>query len=79
MQAVEVNQNWTLANDHIRGCRIRAVIISNDARGCFDRIAHVVAILALRRLGIPRPALLSMIQTIQEMQHYIRTSFGESD
>ena len=79
MRDVEVNQNWTLANDHIRGRRARAVIISNDAKGCFDRIAHVVAILALRRLGIPRPAIMSMITTIQQMQHYIRTAFGESE
>jgi len=79
MRAVEVNQNWTLANDHIRGRRARAVIISNDAKGCFDRIAHVVAILALRRLGIPQPAIMSMITTIQQMQHHIRTAFGESE
>ena len=79
MRAVEVNLNWTLANDHIRGRRARAIIISNDAKGCFDRIVHVVAILALRRLGVPRPAIMSMIATIQEMQHYIRTAFGESD
>jgi len=79
MRAVEVNQNWTLANDHVRGRRARAVIISNDAKGCFDRIAHVVAILALCRLGIPRPAIMSMISTIQQMQHYIRTAFGESE
>jgi len=39
----------------------------------------VVAILALRRLGIPRPAIMSMITTIQQMQHYIRTAFGESE
>ena len=71
MRAVEVNQNWTLANDHIRGQQARAVIISNDAKGCFDRIAHVVAILALRRLGIPRTAIMSMIITILQMQHYI--------
>ena len=55
------------------------MIISNDAKGCFDRIAHVVAILALRRLGVPRPAIMSMITTIQQMQHYIRTAFGESE
>jgi len=79
IRAVEVNQNWTLANDHIRGWRARAVIISNDANGCFDRIAHVVAVLALRRLGIPRPAIMSMITTIQQMQHYTRTAIGESE
>jgi len=79
MRAVEVNQNWTLTNDHIRGRRARAVIISNDAKGCFDRIAHVVAILALRQLIIPRPAIMSMITTIQQMQHCIRTAFRESE
>ena len=79
MRAVEVNQNWTVTNDHSRDRCARAVIISNDAKGCFDRIAHVVAILALRRLGIPRPVILSMIITIQQMQHYTRTAFGESE
>ena len=53
MQAAEVNQNWTLANDHIRGRRAGAVIISNDAKGCFDRIAHVVAIAASAVLAFP--------------------------
>jgi hypothetical protein len=55
------------------------VLISNDAKGCFDRIAHVVALLALRRLGVPRPAVASMLDTIQQMKHYIRTAFGESE
>ena len=79
IRAVEVNQNWTLADDHIHGQRARAVIISNDVKGCFDRIAHVVAILALRHLGIPQPAIMSVILTIQHMQHHIRTDFGESE
>jgi len=39
----------------------------------------VVAILALRHLGIPRPAIVSTITTIQQMQHYIRTGVGESE
>jgi len=79
MRTVEVNQNWTLANKHIRGWWARAVVISNDAKGSFDRIAHVVAILALRGLGIPWPAIMSMIITIQQMQHHIRMAFGESE
>ena len=33
----------------------------------------------LLRLGIPQPALQSMIETIQEMDHYIRMAFGVSD
>ena len=55
MRAVEVSMNQHLSYNLIWASRARAVIISNDAKGCFDRIAHVVAILALRRLGV-RPA-----------------------
>jgi hypothetical protein len=78
MRSVEVSMNQQLTYNLIWAARARAVIISNDAKGCFDRISHVVAILALRRLGVPRPALQSMIETIQEMEHHIRTSFGDS-
>ena len=59
--------------------RLRAVLMSNDAKGCYDRIAHIVVHLALMCLGIPKPALDSMIECIQEMEHYIRTAFGISD
>ena len=52
--------------------------MSNDAKGCYDRIAHTVVNLALQRLGIPKPALQSMIDTIQQMEHHIRTAFGDS-
>ena len=52
--------------------------MSNDAKGCYDRIAHMVCDLAMRRLGSPRPALQSMLKTIQEMEHHIRTGFGDS-
>ena len=53
--------------------------MSNDAKGCYDCIAHVVVDLALRRLGIPKPALQSMIEAIQNMEHHIRTAFGDSE
>jgi len=52
--------------------------MSNDAWGCYDQIAHIAILLALRCLGIPRPPILAMLETIQNMQHYIRTAFGES-
>ena len=51
--------------------------MSNDAKGCYDRIAHTVVNLALRRLGIPKPALHSMLDTIQQMEHFVRTAFGD--
>ena len=47
MQAAEVNMNAQLTFNSIWGRRGRAVIMSNDAKGCYDRIAHVVVDLAL--------------------------------
>lgn len=78
-RTAEVSLNHQLTCNSIWARRGRAVIISNDAKGCYDRIAHVVVDMALRRLGIPKPALQSMLTTIQEMEHYIRTGFGDSD
>jgi len=78
MRPVEVSMNQRLLYDLIRAKRGRAVIMSNDAWGCYNRIAHIAILLALRRLGIPRPPILAMLETIQKMQHYIRTAFGES-
>ena len=53
--------------------------MSNDAKGCYDRIAHIVVSIALQRLGIPKPSVQSMLTTIQEMEHFICTAFGDSD
>ena len=78
-RANEIAMNGRLVTDSIWARRGRAVLMSNDAKGCYDRIAHVVVKLALQRLGVPKPALDSMIETIQEMDHYIRTAFGDSE
>ena len=37
-----------LMNDILRFCRVAAIIISNDARSCYDRIVLWIATLALR-------------------------------
>ena len=42
-------------------------------------MAHVVVDLALRRLGIPKPPLRSMIATAQCMEHHMQTAFGDSE
>ena len=79
MQAVEVSLNAQLMFNSIWARRARAVIMSNDAKGCYDRIAHTVVNLALGRLGIAKPALHSMLDTIQQMEHFVRTAFGDSE
>ena len=53
-------------------------MVSNDAKGCYDCIVHTVLQLALLQLGIPKPALQSMIATIQEMDHAVCTAYGIS-
>ena len=79
MRAVEFSMNQLLTYNSIFGRRGRAILMSNNAAGCYDRIAHIIVNLALQRLGIPKPPLQSMLTTIQEMDHYVQTAFGDSD
>ena len=53
-------------------------VCSNDDRLCYDRIVHAVAFLALRRSGIPKPMIISILYIIRMMDHNVRTSFGDS-
>ena len=39
----------------------------------------MVAYICLLHLGLPKAPLQAMIQAIQEMTHYVRTAFGNSD
>ncbi len=79
LRVAEISMNQLLTYNSIWGRRGRAILMSNDAKGCYDRIAHIVVDLALQRLGAPGPALQSMIETIQDMTHHIRTAYGDSD
>ena len=35
--------------------------------------------MALRRLGVPKNSILSLIDSLQSMQHYLRTGYGDTD
>jgi hypothetical protein len=50
----------------------------NDFADCYDRMAHPPASLALQSLGLPRPAICVLLKTMQNMQFFLRTGFGES-
>jgi hypothetical protein len=67
-----------LTYDIMRQSRRPGVLCSNDAKSCFDRVVHSIAMLAYRRLGIPTPPVLCMLETIQHMKHHICTNFGDS-
>lgn len=67
-----------LTYDIMRQGRCDGVLCSNDAKSCYDRMIHLVVMLAYRRLGVPSPPVQSMLESIQNMTHIIRTSFGDS-
>ena len=54
-------------------------LCSNDTKACYDRIVHSIASLAMQRLGMSAEPTISMLRTIQQMDHLIRTTHGDSD
>jgi len=47
----------------------------SDLKGCYDRIVHIAACLALLRLGVSRTALFMMFETTQRMIHRVCMAF----
>lgn len=68
-----------LTLDIMRMQRRPGVCFANDLMTCYDRMAHVPSGLALRYLGAPPTAVQCMSSTIQQMRHYIRTAYGDSE
>ena len=76
--SIEHAINKRLTYDILRQFRSPGALCSNDAKSCYDRIIHSIAMLAYRRLGIPIPPVQCMVKTIQNMKHHVRTTFGDS-
>ena len=77
-QAVLAALNKRLTMDLLRQKKQPGAIVSNDAKSCYDRVSHNVAILAMRRLGAPQGAVTSMFRTFQKAIHKVRTAYGDS-
>ena len=60
-RAVTAALNKRLTLDILRQKKKAGIIISNDAVSCYDRVAHNVAILAMRRLGAPKSAVTTTL------------------
>jgi len=71
--------NKRLFYDHHRYTCHLAVLCSNDANSCCDRIVLIIAALSLCHLGAPHSAVRSMIQTLAHLNHHIRMAFGDSE
>ena len=76
--AIDQALHKRLMYDVLRLSRKPGALCSNDARSCYDRVLHSIAMLAFRRLGISSPAAECMLTTIQRMHHHICTSYGDS-
>ena len=64
--------------DIVRQTRLPAGISAVDADNCYDRICHPIASLVFQALGVPKPAIVSMLSMIQDMKFHLRTGFGDS-
>lgn len=77
-RAIEHAIHKRLTYDIMRQSRINGALCSNDAMLCYDRILHAIASSAYQRLGVPMSPIQSMFESIQNMKHNIRTSYGDS-
>ena len=68
----------TLTYDIMRQSKRPGALCSNDAKSCYDRILHSIVSLAYRRLGVAQPPVQCMVESIQNMNHHIKTSQGVS-
>jgi len=72
----------TLAKVHfydiVRQMRRPAGIGAVDADNCYDKIAHPIASMVFQSLGVPKEAAVSMLSTIQDMNFFLSTGFGDS-
>ena len=54
-------------------------VASVDLGQCYDAVAHGFCSLALQAFGIPMKAVSLMLLTLQTMNFWLKTAFGEAD
>jgi hypothetical protein len=62
-----------------RMARQDGVLFDNDAKSCFDRIVMTLGSIRSQQLGMPKQACRIFLQTLSNMQYYVKTSFGISE
>jgi hypothetical protein len=78
MSASDQSLNKALTFDLWRQFRQRGALCCNDAKACYDQIVHNCASLCTQRVGINPNPITSMFQSIQSLEHHVRTVFGQS-
>jgi len=76
--AINTALSKRLLCDLFRQKRRPAAVAMNDAKGCYDRISHPIAVLVLMSFGLPQKIACSLISTLQTAVHHIKTGYGRS-
>jgi hypothetical protein len=78
-RSIECAANKVFTTDIARQEHRSMALCSNDAKSCYDRILHAIASICMRRVGVSKETCLMMFGTLAKVQHYIRTTYGDSD
>jgi hypothetical protein len=76
--AADQGLNKELTTDLLRQKKQPGALNSNDAKACYDRMVHSVTSICLQQMGVPQEPLICMFTTIQNLNHHIRTIYGDS-
>jgi hypothetical protein len=62
-----------------RASRKTLLQINYDASSCYDRIIPNLAALVSQKYGVPQPAVLTNVQTLEAAQYKLKTDLGTSE
>ena len=71
--------NKRLLLDVMRIEKRPGVVCANDAKACYDRILHFAAYISMRKVGIKKEAVKSMLEPVRRLEHTVRTAYGDSE
>jgi hypothetical protein len=78
-RAIEQAWNKRLSFYLVRQQRRTAALCSNDMKSCYDQVVHSVASIAMEPQNVPDTACICMFTTLQNLEHTVRTIYGNSD
>ena len=78
-RAIECALNKVFTTDRIRQRHLTAALTATDAKSCYDRILHLIALICMRRAGLGKEPCYLMLGSLEELQHHIRTVYGDSE
>ena len=67
-----------LFQDVVRKTRLTEGLASVDIDSFYDGVAHAIASLVFQAYSVTEEAVQSMLSTIEEMNYYLRTAYGDS-